>query len=910
MSRGLPPPWVRFGRHRATVLATVLAAAVAIAAGAVADAAHVQVGQEVDAHWRGAYDILVRPPGSHLGLERTAGVVEPNFLGFTGTGGITLDQLADIRALGDVSLAAPVAFIGYITTTAAAPAIHVAVWPAKPTLYLADLTVTTSDGVAPRLLFRQKFRVLLGPPPAVGEQPLALSDYGPPASVAQLDDGTWVADFSVDRLLPGISSPVLAVDPAAEEELLGSAGAGLARLAALADRTFTAKTFDQALLPREFAMIGMDLARLGQSPSSSSRPVFPVVVASSLGVHLASSLAVEETGRPIDERLDTTGAPSDVLDAAARLAGTGALPLGTSAADISGRLKPFAPEALVIGWPESGTSGGSVVLQRPSEFRPALSGRPAYHSAAAPLATPGLAFGIAPAGIVDVGGSSTLGSTAQTVATGSEQTYRTLAPVPNPLVKGFVKSAAWDVPFVFAPIGTVDMASLAPDRDPLAYVPLGAYDTTPTLLVADPSGVPVAPTVMFPTVAPTGLIQSAPTAIADLSAAVAFRGSAPIDAVRVRVAGLSGFDEAARARVERVATQIAAMGLDVDIVTGSSPQAVHVFVPAYDTSASPPADLGWVEQQWTTLGAATRVVRGLSDTNTALLGLATLAMVIVVGGLQVLLVATRRREAAVLASVGWARGARTLWQVGEPSVAGAIVAVAGLTAWASLGRSPSALAAVAVIAAAFPIAGLAAALIAPVGADALVSRGRGSAVLRRIRVGGIAGYSVRSLASRPGRTLVTILALGAASGTVGPAVALVGSVGLRVGPTLLAGAIGAQLAPYQVVLLVLTALGSVAFCLVALRASAAERASEFRALAASGWMAEDARRMLRCERVLTAVPAAAVGGVLASAVAVPVTGTMPVASVAAAVLLGLSVAVWGGLVTPAGVAGRLEGPRP
>ncbi len=121
IGRGLPAPWVRLTRNRPMLLATVLAASVAIAAGAVADAAHVQVTSQVDAHWRGAYDILVRPHDSRLGLEKTAGVVEPNFLGFTGTGGITLDQLAAIRGLADVELAAPVAFIGYITTNASMP---------------------------------------------------------------------------------------------------------------------------------------------------------------------------------------------------------------------------------------------------------------------------------------------------------------------------------------------------------------------------------------------------------------------------------------------------------------------------------------------------------------------------------------------------------------------------------------------------------------------------------------------------------------------------------------------------------------------------------------------------------------------------------------------------------------------
>jgi hypothetical protein len=877
------------------LLATALAAAVAIAAGAVADAAHVQVASQVDAHWRGAYDILVRPHDSHLGLEKTAGVVEPNFLGFTGTGGITLDQLAAIRGLADVELAAPVAFIGYITTTAAAPTIHITTWPSKLTLYQADLTVATSDGLSQRVLYRQQVRVLLGPPTTTGGPPLALSDYGN-GNVGSYPDGTYAVDFYGDRMLPGITSPVLAVDPVAEQRLIGQAGASLSPLVDLAGQDSTAKTFNQAILPREFGQIGMDLARLADKPSTSNRPVFPILVASQIGSPLTLNLDVSRVGSAIGGALDTAGAPGDVLDQATSLAGSGTTPVGKTNADVTKELRPFVPAMLVVGWPGSNTLEPSGQFKRPTEFRPALSGRPTYEGATAPGNRSGLAFQIEPAGIADVGGASGIGSSATTVATGTEQTYRTLDPVDNPLLKDFISAADYDTPFVFAPVGTFDMAALTPPADPLTYVPLGAYDPPDTVYVADPAGKPVTPQAMTPTLNPTGLLQVPPLAIADLGAAVAFRGSAPIDAIRVRVAGLTGFDEEAKAKVERVASKIAAMGLDVDIVAGSSPQAVSVYVPAYDTSVKPPADLGWVEQHWTTLGAATRVVQGLGDTNSALLGLATLALLIVIAGLEVLFAATRRREAAVLAAVGWSRAARVRWQVSEALTAGIVVTAVGLAAWAVLGRSPAALAVVTGIGAAFPLAGLVAAVAMPVSAGAVVSSGRGGGLLRRVPVDGLTAFTLRSLAARPGRTLITILALGAAAATTGPALALVATVGLRVGPTRLAGAVGAQLAPYQLALLGLAAAGSVAFALVALRSSVADRDDELRSLVASGWLPGHLRGLLRRERVMIALPAALLGGVLAWAVAGPVTEATPVASAAAAAGLALSMILWGGLV--------------
>ncbi len=358
-----------------------------------------------------------------------------------------------------------------------------------------------------------------------------------------------------------------------------------------------------------------------------------------------------------------------------------------------------------------------------------------YEGATAPAGRAGPAFVIEPRGAVDLGNAPGIGSGASTIATGTEQTYRTLDPVDSPLLKGFIPDIAATPPFVFAPVGTFDMAALTPAADPLTYVPMGAYDPPDTTYVADPSGRPVTPQAMTPTLNPAGLIQVPPLAIADLSAAVAFRGAAPIDAIRVRVAGLTGFDDGAKAKVERVASAIAAMGLDVDIVAGSSPQTVNVYVPAYDTSVNPPADLGWVEQHWTTLGAATRVVQGLGDTNSALLGLATLALLIVIAGLEVLFAATRRRDAAVLAAVGWSRAARVRWQVSEALTAGIVVAVVGLVAWSVLGRSPGGLRVVVAVGAAFPIAGL---LAAPGGAS---ERGHG----------GGRGSGWRAAAAGPGR---------------------------------------------------------------------------------------------------------------------------------------------------------------
>jgi putative ABC transport system permease protein len=99
------------------------------------DAARVHLAAGIDANWRGAYDILVRPHGQQLDLEKTNGLVEPNFLGFTGAGGIAESQLDAIRRIAGVELAAPVSVVGYLSYTQSAPIVYRSDAPPMPTIY-------------------------------------------------------------------------------------------------------------------------------------------------------------------------------------------------------------------------------------------------------------------------------------------------------------------------------------------------------------------------------------------------------------------------------------------------------------------------------------------------------------------------------------------------------------------------------------------------------------------------------------------------------------------------------------------------------------------------------------------------------------------------------------------------------
>ena len=112
-------------RHRrGRALALLAGIAVATAAFTVltgaSDSSRLEVRGAVAQHFRGTYDLLVRPPKTVSALERRAGLVQRSFLAGT-FGGITLDQLSTVRHAPGVEVAAPLAVYGYIMPTAEIP---------------------------------------------------------------------------------------------------------------------------------------------------------------------------------------------------------------------------------------------------------------------------------------------------------------------------------------------------------------------------------------------------------------------------------------------------------------------------------------------------------------------------------------------------------------------------------------------------------------------------------------------------------------------------------------------------------------------------------------------------------------------------------------------------------------------
>ena len=76
------------------------------------------------------------------------------------------------------------------------------------------------------------------------------------------------------------------------------------------------------------------------------------------------------------------------------------------------------------------------------------------------------------------------------------------------------------------------------------------------------------------------------------------KGEKPIDAIRVKVAGIEKYTQSAARKIERLALEFENKGFHVAIIAGASPQYIDVAVEG----------IGLVRESWTTLGAAGTII--------------------------------------------------------------------------------------------------------------------------------------------------------------------------------------------------------------------------------------------------------------------------------------------------------------
>ena len=144
--------------------------------------------------------------------------------------------------------------------------------------------------------------------------------------------------------------------------------------------------------------------------------------------------------------------------------------------------------------------------------------------------------------------------------------------------------------------------------------------------------------------------------------------------IRVRVAGVTGADDASRERVRLVAEQIARRtGLDVDITIGTSPTPEIIDLPA-GNAGRPELTLreGWVKK-----GVAVQLLSAIDTKSLLLFGLVLLVCALFLLNAVTAAVRSRTAELGILSCLGWS-SRRIFWLLEiELLVTGLIAGVVG-----------------------------------------------------------------------------------------------------------------------------------------------------------------------------------------------------------------------------------------
>lgn len=860
-------------------------------AGLTGVAAHAErrVDLVLNENWRGAYDILVTPMGQDFGAADTSGLVDASFISTAGQGGITIAEVEATRLLEDVEVAAPLGMVGALRNYAMSPVLWVpdptkgedagGLEPGRVHVFRMSVDVTDTRGKYLRPLARNVGHVALQSEER--SQPEGSSDQtasGYPIGFGPLWDESGF--FLPLGQLPDFSTAVIAVDPAAEQALLGAERSafldGLLEAPRERDLAAAGSSWAGQVDQAQFLGPKTDILNIvdGLAPS---RTAVPLVVSEPTEASIEMTVRVEPLLSEVPEVPMSVGAMEDLVRE-----GNFGEPLVEVTADASGVTAPFANPDLLMLWPgtQRPAGEGDILMYQPAtDLSTVLIGRPSYQS------TGGRSFQVAPLEVTGSAGQDvdpgSMGLFGGEPTVGLTRAYREVA-----TPRG-AQSQAGVLP---VPLGTFALTDLAdPDELAESYVPSGLQPTTPTRIVQGPrSG-----EVIHPAFSNLDFITSPPGAFTDLDGGAALRGETPVDAVRVRVGGIEAYTPENQERVASVAAQIEELGLVATIVAGSSPQQVSLQVPLHLPSEAGTvwSDLPTVSQEWTTLGAVGVVERALS---TASRDLAWAAMVSVGLGL----VATsllngkgRRAEVSALSLLGWRRSTirRRLTLRQTPGLALITLTAGACLVWAHPGIRPVVLLLVVLA------YGVAAASVALAMGSA---RKHGNRAGRDRRpVTSLGTYAVRRVTARP---LTTALASGgiAVLAIVSGLSVLAWQDNLRsAGATRLAATAIDLTAASILTLGVVGTLSAVILLLTGQRIEMRQRRTQQAALARLGFTPRIRRNLLRREELIMITVTALTGGAAALAICLSVPDpTYAVVAVVAVTLIVVLARQWGTII--------------
>lgn len=623
-----------------------------------------QTTATVNANFRSAYDILVRPRGSQTAVERATGKVRPNYLSGI-YGGITEEQLRLVRQVSSVEVAAPIAMVGQVLQTVDVPVdVTGLVGSQGRSLLRFGSTVSYARGlgsvkgpagyvyVGNRLTYSpdddfpttstladgRTVKVCSDP----GSAPLATSAFDP-----ILTWSTWCWDRSSgesgERWPDGqgrinayvrVAFPVLiaGIDPQAEARLDG---------------------VDKAVSSGRY-LSGQDGPTLKDNRQTIAVPVLSSSVALT---NQSTTVQVQRLDAAATDRLERSGdadrARSVVLAASGRVVKRATI-TSQQALDqwrqVEGTVNPY----LLF---QPGSVSYDVVGDR---LRPRTTQLPA-ETWSTPN-SPSMPF-------------------AQVSPTAADTTYRSITSVPL-----YSSGSDPGLGIQLRSVGSFDPKKVH-SGPVLSQVPLETYQPPSATAANAATRAALKGQPLLPDNNPAGYLQAPPVLLTTLAGAKAFTNprvfdfpaasvlaKAPISVIRVRLAGVSGVDPLSRERIRLAAEQIQrSTGLDVDITAGSSPAPTVVDLPR--SRLGVPALQ--ISENWVKKGVAATIVTAIDRKSLALFLLILLSTALAVAISTSAAVRARRAELGMLACVGWRRSTLYRSVLAETAIVAAAAGVIG-----------------------------------------------------------------------------------------------------------------------------------------------------------------------------------------------------------------------------------------
>ena len=834
----------------------VLLAVVALSASGIQSAAAVVLQQTINANWRGAYEILVTAKGAATDVN---GLLLPNSLG-DAQHSLTLADVKKVRSLDGVGVAAPIGEIvvpGFklasTTMTLPAAAAHA---NQAPQAFRITTTYTTNDGLGTRVVSEHSQSVVVdetetGSSATAGTATLTAGPangiwgiFGNGVSRPDGPNSTSLLSFQVNDGAPATMAHITLVDPVAEKELLGKAGAFLDPLVKLkpTSSTTSAQLLDWAdSTDSAYAKAFLNAHRL--IGNDANQPAAPLLVSSQPSADLTMHLTVESFGNATLNP-DSNGFNSPYLLPSALTAGDAGQLVGTSSSDVSSLLNPFANMNASIPWPgttapKATPSGANseLLIQAVGVNTPggtSKAARGGYELSAKGFKNPVPDYSTWPASAFALSQDGT--------KPGYESTYIGT----SMLVKN-------ENGILAVPVGDFS-ASAAVAQSALSYVPLGAYQQVSSTTSAGEK--------LKPNVTGLGVVGARTTAIASVYSAGAWGQMAPVNAIRVRVSGLSLWNATARSKIITVTQEIRDLGLKATIVAGSSPTNVKVRVDdyAFGVSSSDQTQkvgtLGQLTQGWSELGAAARADAAVSTASLSILGIALASAALLLGAVQFASIPRRRGQAAVMRETGWTRGRIRKWMFAEEAPGALVVFLAGIAAIFLSGLTQVSVL-IAALGVAVVVLSSATAVVLGSQGKARVTRAQHSGGRRALRSGsrstpgfGLRQTRIHLLTSITEAIAILIVAIAAAS------MAELFVEGRRqAGGSLLAHFTTGQTQIFQLVLGAVALVSGIVIAVLARRVDLARRVPQWAALRAMGWTTPQLRTAQRTEATAVAIPA-------------------------------------------------------